>query len=102
VAALDPELTPALRSEGVARELVSRIQRLRKDAGYQYTTRIALWIDGAPEVLDAIRPHADAIAAETLARALALGARAPAPDTEPSLDVDGTAVVVGMQRYDSL
>ena len=102
VAALDPVLTPALRSEGVARELVSRIQRLRKDAGYQYTTRIALWIDGAPEVLDAIRPHADAIAAETLARALALGARAPAPDSEPSLDVDGTAVVVGMQRYDSL
>ena len=36
VAALDPALTPELAQEGLARELVNRIQRLRKDAGYEY------------------------------------------------------------------
>ena len=41
VVALDPVVTPELASEGLARELVNRIQRLRKDAGYDVTTRIA-------------------------------------------------------------
>ena len=51
--ALDPHLDEALRREGLAREVVNRVQRIRKEAGYLYTDRIALWIDGdvpVPEV----------------------------------------------------
>ena len=70
VAALDPTLTEPLRHEGVAREMVNRIQRLRKEAGYVYTDRIALWIQGAGAVADAVRAHADFIQGETLARSL--------------------------------
>ena len=46
VAALDPRLSPELRGEGLAREVVNRVQRLRKEAGYAYTDRIALWVSG--------------------------------------------------------
>jgi ATP-binding protein involved in chromosome partitioning len=46
VAALDPHLTPELEAEGLARELVSRVQRLRKDAGFAVTDRIALAVQG--------------------------------------------------------
>jgi isoleucyl-tRNA synthetase len=99
VAALDPALSEPLRREGVAREVVNRIQRLRKEAGYVYTDRIALWIEGAGAVADAVRAHADFIQGETLARSLTLGARAPAPDLEQQVDIDGHGVVVGVQRH---
>ena len=89
VAALDPQLDEALRREGLAREVVNRIQRLRKEAGYVYTDRIALWIDGDAAVLEAVRAHASFIRGETLARRLELGARAPAPDLEQQVDIDG-------------
>jgi isoleucyl-tRNA synthetase len=100
VAALDPYLDDVLRSEGYAREMVNRIQRLRKDAGYVYTDRIGLWIHGEGPVLDAVRGHTEYIQAETLARRLELGSRAPAPDLEQEVEIDGHGVVVGVQRHE--
>jgi isoleucyl-tRNA synthetase len=100
VAALDPALTEALRSEGLARELVNRVQRARKDAGYEFTTRIELWLDGAAEVLTAARVHAEAIGAETLARRVHVGARASGADLEQRLEIDGWEAVVGVRRHD--
>jgi isoleucyl-tRNA synthetase len=99
VAALDPRLTEPLRREGMAREVVNRVQRLRKEAGYVYTDRIALWIEGAGGVAEAVRDHAEFIRGETLARSLTVGARAPAPDLEQQVDIDGHGVVVGVQRH---
>jgi isoleucyl-tRNA synthetase len=98
VVALDPRLDDTLRREGTAREVVNRIQRLRKEAGYVYTDRIRVWMDGGAPVLDAARVHADFIRGETLARRLELGARAPAPDLEQQVDIDGHGVVVGVER----
>jgi isoleucyl-tRNA synthetase len=99
VAALDPRLDDSLRGEGIAREVVNRVQRLRKDAGYVYTDRIGLWISGDGPVLEAVRGHARFIQGETLARRLELGLRAPAPDLEQEVDIDGHGVVMGVQRY---
>ena len=78
--------------------MVNRIQRLRKEAGYVYTDRIGVWMEGGEPVLAAVRAYADFIRGETLARRLELGARAPAPDLEQQVDVDGHTVVVGVQR----
>ncbi|HEY3011605.1 MAG TPA: isoleucine--tRNA ligase [Gemmatimonadales bacterium] len=99
VAALDPQLDETLRREGLAREVVNRVQRIRKEAGYAYTDRIALWIDGAAPVLDAVRAHAGFIQGETLARCLEVAARSPTPDLEQRVDLDGHEAVVGVQRY---
>jgi isoleucyl-tRNA synthetase len=99
VAALDPRLDEALRREGLAREVVNRVQRIRKEAGYTYTDRIALWIDGDPPVLDAVKTHAGFIRGETLTRELKVAARAPTPDLEQRVDMDGHGAVVGVQRY---
>jgi isoleucyl-tRNA synthetase len=99
VVALDPHLTPELRQEGMAREVVNRVQRIRKEAGYVYTDRIALSIDGDPLVLDAVRVHTEFIRGETLARSLAVGSRAPNSDLEQEVDIDGHGVVVGVQRH---
>jgi isoleucyl-tRNA synthetase len=99
VAALDPRVDEELRREGLAREVVNRVQRIRKEAGYSYTDRIALWIDGDAPVLDAVRTHATFIRGETLARCLEVAARAPAPDLEQRVDMDGHGAVVGVQRF---
>ena len=99
VAALDPQLDDSLRREGLAREVVNRVQRIRKEAGYLYSDRISLWIAGDPPVLEAVRAHAGFIRGETLARGLEVGAHAPASDLEQKLDIDGHGVVVGVQRY---
>ena len=99
VAALDPRLDETLLMEGLAREVVNRVQRIRKEAGYSYTDRIALWIDGDAAVLEAVRAHASFIRGETLARGLEVAARASAPDLEQRVDMDGHGAVVGVQRY---
>jgi isoleucyl-tRNA synthetase len=99
VVALDPRLTEELRGEGYAREMVNRVQRLRKEAGFQFTDRIGLWISGDGPVLDAVRSHTEYIRTETLARRLEVGSRAPAPDLEQEVAIDGHGVVVGVQRH---
>jgi len=99
VAALDPALTDELRREGLARELVNRIQRLRKEAEYEYTTRIEVGVEGPAPLLDAVREHQDVIKSETLARALHIGARCAAPDRQETVDIEGHATVIAVQRY---
>ena len=100
VVAVDPSLDDELRAEGIARELVNRVQRVRKDAGYEFTTRITLSIDGDARLLAAARAHAGFIRDETLARALHVGARAPAADLEQEAEVEGMQVVLGVERSD--
>ena len=97
--ALDPHLDPQLRQEGLAREVVNRVQRIRREAGYVYSDRISLWIDGDGAVLDAVPAHAGFIRGETLARGLDVGARAATPDLEQQVDIDGHGMVVGVQRH---
>ncbi len=101
VAAIDPRLDDALRAEGLAREAVNRVQRLRKEAGYDYTTRISLGLAGTPGLLQAVSAHADFIKTETLARELVLGERLAVPDLEQDLDIDGERLTVAVRRYDA-
>lgn len=65
--ALDPTVDRELRDEGLARELVNRIQRLRRDAGLRVTDRIRLAISGPEELVLAALRFRDFIAGETLA-----------------------------------
>jgi isoleucyl-tRNA synthetase len=99
VVALDPTVTDALRREGLARELVNRVQRFRKEAGYQYTTRVILSVSGDPEIEAAATTHRDAIAAETLARQLAVGRELDAADLRATTDIDGRTVVIALRRH---
>jgi isoleucyl-tRNA synthetase len=85
--ALDPELDDELRAEGIARELVNRIQRLRKDAGLEITDRVELVIGGPDDVLGAARAFQDFIAGETLSVSVRVGDGAD-PDFPHTRDVD--------------
>ena len=65
--ALDINLTAELQEEGNARELVNRIQRLRKDNGYEVTDRITVYIKEYEPFKSAIINYCDYICAEILA-----------------------------------
>jgi len=69
-AAIDPTLDEALRTEGMARELINRIQRLRKESGLAITDRIELRIDGGAPALGAAEEFRTLICGETLATEL--------------------------------
>ena len=73
--ALDTELDEELLDEGIARELVNRVQRLRKDSGLEITDRIELGIAGAPGLQDATISHRDFISGETLALKLVVDSK---------------------------
>jgi isoleucyl-tRNA synthetase len=66
-AALDPTQNEALKAEGSARELVNRIQRLRKESGLAITDRIRLGVYGPAHIRAAASDHHDFICGETLA-----------------------------------
>lgn len=83
--ALDLIITPELEQEGLARELVNRIQNLRKDKGLQVTDRINLTILEHEGLKDAVNNNLKYICAETLAETLEL---VPALNTPDSVMVE--------------
>src|SRR5947199_125307 len=100
VAAVDPRLTADLIQEGLARELVNRVQRLRKDAGYQYTTRIELSVAGPDDVVAAVATFQGYVEGETLARKTVLGAVLDEADVTSEVDIEGRRVVIALRRHD--
>ncbi len=96
--ALDPRVDEELLAEGVARELVNRIQRLRKDSGLEITDRIELVIDGPETIRTAADRHGPFIGAETLAVAVSVGGESAAgyPHVR-EVDIDGTPAKIGLR-----
>ncbi|HMS03848.1 MAG TPA: DUF5915 domain-containing protein, partial [Gemmatimonadaceae bacterium] len=97
------------RAEGLARELVSRVQRLRRDAGLAVSDRIALAVAGDPELEDVARQFAEHLATETLATRVLVGqdaAGAPWPaggeavawTAMPEGDVDGRPLRLALTK----
>lgn len=70
--ALDITVTEELRREGIARELVNRIQNLRKESGFEVTDRIRVVIERHEALTGAVESFGDYIAAQTLALSVAL------------------------------
>lgn len=68
--ALDVTITPELKNEGIARELVNRIQNLRKDSGFEVTNRIEVILQNNEELEVAVNQNLEYIKEETLTEVL--------------------------------
>ncbi|MDQ3997474.1 MAG: DUF5915 domain-containing protein, partial [Gemmatimonadota bacterium] len=98
-AAVDPSLTAELKAEGLARELVSRVQRMRKEAGLAVSDRIVLTITSGPEVRDVLGRHGPWIAAEVLAVELvAVDELSGNYDATQAVDLDGVTAHVALTK----
>ncbi len=73
VVGLDTRLTAELLTEGLAREIVSRVQRMRREAGLAVSDRIRLAVEGSERLEDAVRSHRERIGGETLALEVLVG-----------------------------
>src|SRR5579859_709206 len=97
VVALDTALTPELRAEGLAREVVRRIQDQRKAAGFEISDRVITYYTASPALAGAIRQHADYLKAETLSLDLVAG-DAPAGVASVTDAFDGESLTIGLME----
>ena len=95
--ALELGITPALRLEGLARELVRLVQDARKTAGLEVSDRIVLGLDVDDELAKALDAHRAFITGETLAVELVAVAAAN-PTFTQAAELDGRAVGIGLRR----
>jgi isoleucyl-tRNA synthetase len=91
---IETALTPALMQEGLAREFVSRIQNMRKEADFEVIQRIALTVAGDADLVAAVTKYADYIKTETLCEALSFAETLP---VEPC-DLNGHQVRIGIAK----
>jgi isoleucyl-tRNA synthetase len=87
VVVLDTRVDDSLRREGMAREVINRIQRARKAMDLAYETRIDVSWNAEGDLAQAIEEHADRIAAETLATAFTRGT--PTTSGEQDTEIEG-------------
>jgi isoleucyl-tRNA synthetase len=93
--ALDTTLDDDLVLEGIAREIVSRVQRLRRETALDVVDRIILWWHSPEDsVVTAFDTHHDVIAGETLATSIS----ASATPIGEKFDLDGRAVWLAIER----
>ena len=97
MAAVETTLTPELVEEGMARELVHRIQNLRRAAGFDLTDRIVTCYQGPEEVQRVMGSFAQYIKQETLSEELVSGDPQEGSHTESS-KIDGAELVLGVKR----
>ena len=100
--ALDIEVTDALRSEGVARELINRIQNIRKDSGFDVTDKVDVVIyaegDAAAEIEASLASFKDYLASQVLARTVEFRTAAEAPESAVEVEWDETTIKIKATR----
>jgi isoleucyl-tRNA synthetase len=86
-----------LADEGLARELVRRIQDMRREAEFELSDRITTWIAGDGDIGRVLASHGDYIRGETLTTELL---QEPPPTGVATLepDLEGTKVVLGVRK----
>jgi isoleucyl-tRNA synthetase len=94
---LDTTITPELADEGLARELVHRIQNMRKAAGFEIADRITVYYAGWERLGQVLARHGGYVRAETLANDLVEGAPPDGAYIEEQ-KLDGRAVTLGVKR----
>jgi isoleucyl-tRNA synthetase len=94
--ALDVNITKELREEGIAREIVNRVQNARKELDFNVTDKIALQVAKHPEINEAVEHFKEYIAGQVLANDIALTDRVTGEARE--IDIDGIHATISVQR----
>ena len=92
---LDTNLTPELIEEGFVREIISKIQTMRKDSGYEVMDHIVLYHSGNDKIKEIIANNKDEIMEDVLADDIKFDTSC---DNEKQWDINGEKVVLGLER----
>ena len=91
---LDTNLTAELIDEGFVREIVSKVQTMRKEAAFEVTDHISLYHDGSARIEEIFAKYGEEIAADTLADSVAKGAAGFTKEW----DINGETVTLGVEK----
>ena len=95
--ALDVTVTPELRNEGMARELVNRIQNIRKESDFDITDKVKVELQDVPEVREALKDFGTYLAEQVLANDVVLVEELEG-DGVIELDIDGRKINARVTR----
>ena len=95
--AVDARITPELRAEGLAREIVRRVQAMRKDASFDIADRITTYYQADEELAAVFRTWGEYIQAETLSTRLVAGEPSEGAYKETH-KVEGQELLLGVKR----
>lgn len=95
--AIDVTVTPELKMEGIARDIVNRIQNIRKSRGYEITDRINICFAPSEEADEAITRFKDYIGTQVLASSIEIAPLASEENVE-TLDIDGLVLNVRIEK----
>ena len=92
---LDTNLTPELLEEGFVREIISKIQTMRKEAGFEVMDKITIYAKGNDKVTDIMTKNKDGIISEVMATDLVIGS---VEGYEKEWNINGEDVVMGVKK----
>ena len=92
---LDTNLTPELLEEGFVREIISKVQTMRKEADFEVTDKIHIRYEGSEKAEKVFADHASEISSETLA--LSVEKSTPAGYVK-EWNINGEKVTIGVER----
>ncbi len=95
---LDMNLTPELMEEGFVRELISKIQTMRKEAGFEVTDRILIYASGNERIEEILKKNADGIRSEVLADEIVLKS---VDGYVKEWNINGETVTMGVKKQNS-
>ncbi|MCR5526496.1 MAG: isoleucine--tRNA ligase [Lachnospiraceae bacterium] len=92
----DTNLTPELVEEGMVRELISKIQTMRKDAGFEVMDKIAIYLEGNDVLAKYLTDNQDYVMKETMADSVSVGSAA---GFTKEWDINGEHVKLGVEKH---
>ena len=92
---LDTNLTPALLEEGFVREIISKVQTMRKEAGFEVTDHITVYEEGNDKIKEVMTKYADEIKNDVLADDMCLDAEG---GYSKEWDINGEKVRLGVEK----
>ena len=100
--ALDIEVSPELKNEGVARELVNRIQNIRKDSGFDVTDKVDVVIyadgDDAAEIESSLKTYKEYVSAQTLSLSVTLAGKGEATGKATEVEWNENTIMIAVTR----
>jgi isoleucyl-tRNA synthetase len=93
---LDTNLTPELVAEGFVRELISKIQTMRKEAGFEVMDHILVYSEGNERIANIFNTHKDVVKGEVLAENITIGETA---GYVKEWNINGEKVTLGVEKY---
>ena len=92
---LDTNLTPELIEEGFVREVISKVQTMRKDAGFEVMDKINLYVSGNDKIADIVNKNATQVKTVVLAQDIITGKTA---GFEKEWDINGEKVTLAVEK----